>query len=77
MFPIFRRNYRTILKEEDLTEPLIEDRSNALGDQLETIWKQEYTNHPKYALHWAIIKIHWIHLIIYGILQLINELSLV
>lgn len=76
MLPIFRRNYKKGLQENDLFEPLEEHRSSKLGDKLSQIWEQEYRTHKKSALHRALLKLFGLELAILGILKLINELLL-
>ncbi|KAF5294185.1 hypothetical protein FQR65_LT10896 [Abscondita terminalis] len=77
MFPVFQRNYKKGLKEGDLCEVLPEQRASGLGDRLKNLWKESYSSNNKYLLHKLLFCMFGYEFIIYGILQLINELMLV
>ncbi|KAK4879949.1 hypothetical protein RN001_008095 [Aquatica leii] len=77
MFPVFQRNYKKGLKETDLCEVLHEQKANVLGDKLENLWKETYSSSKKYLLHKLLFCMFGFEFVIYGVLQLINELMLV
>lgn len=76
MLPIFLRNYKRGLKEEDLFEPLTEHRSELLGNKLEILWKEENQKHRKAALHIALFRLFGLEFAIIGIIQLIHQIFL-
>lgn len=77
MLPIFRRNYKKGLEEDDLYKTLDEHASKELGDRLESIWEKQHRKHKKWALHTSFFKLFGVEFIIIGILQLFMEIVLV
>lgn len=77
MLPIFRYSYKYGFKEENLYDPLDEDKSGKLGEKLERIWKQEHRKHKKAALHIAMFRMFGLEFMFYGVIKLLDELMLV
>ncbi|XP_031342889.1 probable multidrug resistance-associated protein lethal(2)03659 [Photinus pyralis] len=77
MIPIFAKNYKKGIQEEDLFEPLEEHRSHILGDKLEALWKETHRKYKKFALHISLLRSFGLELLALGILKLINSLLLV
>lgn len=76
MLPIFRRNYKKGLKEDDLYKTLDEHTSKELGDRLEDIWEQQQKKYNKWALHLSFFKLFGFEYAIVGILKLIVTIEL-
>uniref|UniRef100_A0A1Y1N121 ABC transmembrane type-1 domain-containing protein n=2 Tax=Photinus pyralis TaxID=7054 RepID=A0A1Y1N121_PHOPY len=75
MFPVFQRNCKKGLKETDLCDVLDEQKAILLGDKLESIWKKEFSSDKK--LHKSLFRMFGFEFVIYGVLQFVNELTLV
>ncbi|KAF5303188.1 hypothetical protein FQA39_LY10101 [Lamprigera yunnana] len=76
MFPVFQRNYKKGFREADLCDVLNEQKASMLGDKLQNLWKESYSINNKYLLHKLLFHMFGFRFVVYGILQLINELML-
>ncbi|KAF5294186.1 hypothetical protein FQR65_LT10897 [Abscondita terminalis] len=75
LLPIFKKNYKNEMKEEDLFAPLDEHKAGLLGDKLEKLWMQS-RKYKKFGLHIALFKLLGWQLLGIGVLKLINECAL-
>ncbi|KAJ8687081.1 hypothetical protein QAD02_022875 [Eretmocerus hayati] len=77
---LFKRGYSKILGPEDLYQPIKTDRSDVLGDRLETRWKEEVLNSRKEkrspSLLKTIVRTFRYEYFILGCIQLLNEFFL-
>ncbi|XP_012274704.1 probable multidrug resistance-associated protein lethal(2)03659 [Orussus abietinus] len=74
---LFKKGYTKILGVDDLYDPVKTDRSNVLGDRLETRWNIELENAKKYKRHPSLLKtifrtFLWEYFLL-GLMQILNE----
>ncbi|XP_031628372.1 multidrug resistance-associated protein 4-like [Contarinia nasturtii] len=75
-FPLFRKGYRKILHLDDIYQPLKCDRSELLGDRLETQWNKQALKPKRNALLKAIVATFWKDYILLISLSFFNEIVL-
>ncbi|XP_055301713.1 ATP-binding cassette sub-family C member 4-like [Sitodiplosis mosellana] len=65
--PIFKKSYQKTLHPNDAFEPLVEDRSDFLGDRLEKQWQAERKRMSRPYLARALFKAFWWEALVLGL----------
>lgn len=75
LLPYFVKGFKRELTEDDMYETCKEHESRKLGMKLEAAWTQQLKRSKDPSLTWALFKVFKADIIIYGIVNLLFELS--